>query len=244
MLINKKYRRDYTSEEIVVERTYSEQVWHDSVETVPNAVSNKQISNQAVVFGNAPSRNDFNVSQILNHRGGLLASKAFQSYGCNAFYREYKPNFLVAINNRMVDEIAASGYADDNIVYTSSINMLAHPGKFYLIPYDPYLDAGTTAAYIACFDGHKKIYMIGFDGQDSQGYNSNIYAGTDNYDSKDSYVSDQKWKANFRNLARTYNDVEFIFVHKNKNHSYPQTWRDLVNVRSIDSRTFVLESDL
>lgn len=244
MLINKKYRRDYTSEDIVVERTYSNSVWQDSVETVPNAISNKQISNQAVVFGNGLSRNDFNIQKILNHKGGLLASKAFQSYACNAFYREYKPNFLIALNNKMADEIAATDYTKDNIVYSSSINLLAHPGKFYLIPYDPYMDAGTTAAYIACFDGHRKIYMIGFDGQDEHGYNYNVYAGTKNYDSADSYVSDQKWVANFRNLARTYDDVEFIFVHKNKNHSYPQNWKDLTNVRSIDSRTFVLESDL
>lgn len=244
MLINKKYRRDYTSEDIVVERIYDNQVWHDSVETVPNAVSNRQISNQAVVFGNGLSRNEFNVSQILKHRGGLLASKAFQSYGCNAFYRDYTPNFLVALGTNMVDEIAASTYTKDNIVYTSSINMLAHPNKFYLIPYDPYLDAGTTAAYIACFDGHRKIYMIGFDGQDTKGKNGNVYAGTKNYDSFDSYVSDQKWISNFKSLAQVYNDVEFIFVHKNKNHSYPQHWKGLTNVRSIDSRTFVLESDL
>ena len=143
----------------------------------------------------------------------------------------------------MVSEIAGSSYVTDNIVYTNSLNMLEHPGKFYLIPYDPYADAGTTAAYIAAFDGHRKIFLMGFDGQDTENYNYNVYAGTNGYDATDATVSGDRWKANFRQLAQVYNDVEFVFVHKT---AWPVAteWRDLVNVRSVSYRDFVLEANL
>jgi hypothetical protein len=242
--IHKKYRKYYAGENIVVERNYTNGIWQDTTEMVPNAVVNSQISNQAVILGNGPSRLEFNLQHIKNHKGGLLGSRALQSYGCNALYRDFTPDFLVATGNEMVAEIAASDYVKDNIVYTSSIHTLEYPNKFYLIPYDPYIDAGTTAAYIACFDGHKNLYLLGFDGQDSPGYNYNVYAGTPNYQSKDAVVTDFKWRRNFRQLAQVFDDVNFAFVHTSKFHQVPEEFRDLVNVRCITHRTFTLEADL
>ena len=241
--INKKYRRLYAGEDIIVERTYEGGEWNTTVENVPNAVINSQISNQAVILGNGPSRLDFDLTLIKEHKGGLLGASTLQTYGCNALYRDFAPNFLVASGNTMVSEIAGSSYVTDNIVYTNSLNMLEHPGKFYLIPYDPYADAGTTAAYIAAFDGHRKIFLMGFDGQDTENYNYNVYAGTNGYDATDATVSGDRWKANFRQLAQVYNDVEFVFVHKT---AWPVAteWRDLVNVRSVSYRDFVLEANL
>lgn len=241
--LNKFHRNSYYGENIVVERNYTNGVWQDTTELVPNAIINSQISNQAVILGNGPSRLDFDLRFIKNHRGGLLGARALQSYGCNALYRDFTPNFLVAIGNGIVNELAATDYVKDNIVYTNSIHMLEHPGKFYLIPFDPYADAGTTAAYIAAFDGHKKIYLLGFDGQDSPGYNYNVYAGTANYDPVQ-HNAVYKWHNNFRQLAQVYNDVDFAFVYKTTMHQLPTELRDLTNVRMINHRTFVLEADL
>ena len=206
---------------------------------------NNQISNQAVVLGNGPTRLDFNLNLIANHRGGLYGSRRLQTYGCNALYRDFTPDFLIAVGNRgIIQEIAESDYPTDNIVYTNSIHMLEHPNKFYLIPHDPYADAGTTAAYIAAFDGHKNIYLLGFDTQDTPGHNYNIYAGTSNYDAQTDTVSDLRWRMNFRNLAMTYTDVDFAIVHEKNNYPLPDAWKDLLNVRAISHNTFVLETDL
>lgn len=242
--LNKLYRKFYSGENIVVERNYTNGIWQDTIERVPNAVTNTQISNQAVVLGNGPSRLEFNLNLIKNHRGGLLGSAALQSYGCNALYRDFSPHFLVANGNGMVAELVANNYVQDHIVYTSSIHMLEYPHKFYLIPHNPYTDAGTTAAYIAAFDGHKKIFLLGFDGQDSPNYNYNVYADTLNYAGKFETVSDRKWIADRRILFDTYNDVDFIRVTKKGREPVPDSWKYCANFRTINFNQFAIEADL
>ena len=243
--LNKLYRKFYRGEDIVVERNYNDGVWHDTTENVPNAVINSQISNQAVVIGNGPSRLElFDLNLLSKHRGGLLGSRKLQTYGCNALYRNFSPDFLVAKGNDMIKELVQSNYTKDNIVYTSSIHLLEHPGKFYLIPYDPYTDAGTTAAYIAAFDGHQRVYMIGFDGQDTPGHNYNVYAGSHNYDPLTATVSDARWVEDRTTLFKTYNETEFIRVSLKGREPIPEPWRYCSNFRAIGLNEFVREVDL
>jgi hypothetical protein len=242
--LNKLYRRHYQGEDIIVERNYQGGVWHDTTELVPNAVMNNQISNQAVVLGNGPSRLEFEMSLIKNHKGGLLGARTLQTYGCNALYRDYAPNFLIARGNSIINEIAASNYVKDHIVYTSSIHLLEHPNKFYLIPYDPYTDAGTTALYVAAFDGHKKVFMLGFDNQDSAGYNYNVYAGTLGYQSLRDTVTDLKWIRDKKVLFDTYNETEFIRVTKKGTEPVPELWKYAPNFRTINYNQFAIEADL
>jgi hypothetical protein len=243
--LNKLYRRFYRGEDIVVERTYKNGIWHDTTENVSNAVINSQISNQAVVIGNGPSRLElFKLDLLKKHRGGLLGSRKLQTYGCNALYRDFTPDFLIARGNGVTDEIAKSKYTENNIVYTDSIHLLEYPNKFYLIPYDPYTDAGTTAAYIAAFDGHNRVYMIGFDGQDTANFNYNVYAGTTHYDAKDATVLDNKWIKDRATLFRTYNETEFIRVTKKATEPVPEEWKYYSNFRTVNLNQFVREVDL
>lgn len=244
MLIpHKKYREDYTGEKIVTERTHSHGIWNDVYEFIPNAVTNNQISNCAAVIGNGPSRLTFDLNNLKNY-SGLLGATTLQTYGCNALYRDFTPDFLVAIgNNGIVEEIADHRYHRTNIVYSNAIHMLEHPNKFYLIPYDPYADAGTTAMYIAAFDGHKKIFLLGFEGQDTPGINVNVYANTNGYDRTKVAVSDidQVWVQNRKLIFDTYYDTEFIRVGGG---IIPTSWKYCPNFRQISYRDFVLEANL
>lgn len=242
--LRKRYRRNYIGEPIVVQRTYTKGRWQDVTETVPNVITNSQISNQAVVLGNGPSRLEFDLRHIKNHRGGLLGSRRLQSYGCNALYRDFAPDFLVTTGVDMVNELAYSSYVNDHIVYTNSVDLKNNPGKFYLIPHNPYTDAGTTALYLAAFDGHQKVFMLGFDGQDSENYNYNVYAGTPGYQSKQTTINDSKWIKDRKTLFDTYNDTEFIRVTKKNTEPIPESWRYCINFRTIDQNQFVIEADL
>ena len=243
-LTKKLYRKDYTGEDIVQERTLTKGKWETTTEHVPNNVINNQISNRAVVFGNGTGRQDMPIHHILNKKSGLLGVDSLQSYACNAFYRDHTPDFLVVSNRVIADEVSKSGFTKDNIVYTRVDISLEFPKHFYLIPHDPYADAGTTAAYIAAFDGHKKIYLLGFNGQSQQGVNDNIYAGTRGYDAADAAVSDLKWIASIATLCRIYDDVDFVRVTESGRRSTPETWKSLTNLRQISFRNFVLEADL
>ena len=75
--IKQMYRSNYAGEEILRELNYTGGAWVKTAEYVPSAVTNRQISNRAVVLGNGPSRTELypngNLFQLLdNHKGGLL----------------------------------------------------------------------------------------------------------------------------------------------------------------------------
>ena len=241
--VAKSYRKDYTGEDIIVERKKEGTHWYETVETVLNAVTNNQISNRAVVVGNSPTRLEFNI-QNLKKFSGLLGADTLQIYGCNALYRDFTPDFLVSHGNDIVKELAESEYIKDNIVYTNAIHLLEYPNKFYLIPYNPYADAGTTAAYIAAFDGHKKIYLLGFDEQDSENYNFNVYAGTNGYDAVDAEILSDTWITNRIELFNLYDDVDFIWVTPRGRSTVSESHKYCTNFRQISHRDFVLETDL
>ena len=243
--LSRKYRKGYTGEDIIVERKYEDRVWHNTTELVPNQITNNQISDRAVIIGNGLSRLDFNLQHLKTH-SGLLGANTVQTYGCNALYRDFTPDFIVANgNNGIIDEIANSPYIDSNIVYTSNLHLLEYPGKFYLIPYDPYADAGTTAAYIAAFDGHKRIYLLGFDGYDTAGHNNNVYADTNGYDGTWEFeVEDNKLINNRLQLFNVYNDVDFVWVTQSGRSTVPERLKWCRNHRQISFRDLVLECDL
>lgn len=241
-ILQKLYRSGYVGENITTEMRHSGSRWDITTEFVPNSVINNQISNRAVVIGNGVSRKGFNLRTLELHRGGVLASGALQSYGCNAVYRDMKPHFLVAGgSDEIVTELIDSGYCDNNIVYSNSANVINHPGKFYLVPQDVQFNTGAVAAYLACFDGHKKVYLLGFDAEHGLA-ETNMYQGTNAYTGNANtgayYV---KALAQVMNL---YDDVEFIRVMPTTHAEMPDEWKYITNLRQITYRQFTLEVDL
>lgn len=130
--VQKTYRSSYSGENVVTNMTYEGGTWNFDRETVSNSVVNNQVSNKAIVIGNGASRAGFDLSLIKNHKGGLLAAGALQSYGCNALYRDFAPNFLVAGGDDMLKEIAESGYTNDHIVYANANAILDYPASIIL----------------------------------------------------------------------------------------------------------------
>jgi hypothetical protein len=241
--LNKLYRKSYTGEDIIAKRYLENGVWTTVTERVPSNVTNNQISNRAVVFGNGISRSTFDPKHIIDHKSGLLGADTLQTYACNAFYRDYTPDFLVVTDRRIAGEIVKNKYTN-NITYARVDVTLEFPKKFYLIPHDVYADAGTTALYLAAFDGHKRIYMLGFDGQDTPGHNNNIYASTTGYDPVKFNISDEKWVNNQLAVINTYDDVDFVHVSETGRATIPEAWKYCTNLRRISYRDMVLEADL
>ena len=233
-MITAHYRADYIGEEIVLERKLEDGAWKTLSDYVPSQITNETTA-PAIVIGNGPSRLSFN----LNH----LKKNTLQTYGCNALYRDFAPNFLV-VTNTLAQEITDSEYIHNNIVYADVTTLIKNPQQFYLIPYNPYIDTGTTAAYIAAFDGHPKIYLMGFDGQDTSGFNYNVYADTNGYNNKSETIDDAKWIENRRELCFAYPEVDFVWVTSNGKHTMPERLKHCHNLRQISHRGLVLECDL
>lgn len=222
------YRSNYTGEDVLTTLTYEGGEWLPVTESVPNSVFNTPITTQAIAIANGPSRADFDLTHIANHKGGLLGVNKLQSYGCNNIYKDFTPDFLVAVDADTVNELATSGYTNDNIVYVHGEHILAHPGKFYLIPQNLAFDAGALAVYMACFDGHSKVYLLGYDS----------YTETDEHKTQEFFI-----KA-LTAIVTTYTEVDFVRVMPVGTYSLATELSSLPNFRQIDFRDFVLEADI
>ena len=91
-----------------------------------------------------------------------------------------------------------------------------------MIPFNPRLDLLALPIYIAAFDGHKEIFMIG--------YNNDTVAGTFN------------WINDINLVMQTYNDVDFFFIGTVTN--MPDAWRHNRNFRNLEYRDFVSYCDI
>jgi hypothetical protein len=241
-LLQKLYRSSYVGETVTTEMRHVGGRWDMSTEFVPNSVINNQISNRAVVIGNGVSRTGFLLQPIAAHKGGVLASGALQTYGCNAVYRDMKPHFLVAGgSDEIIQELLDSGYCDTNIVYASSKTVMSYPGKFYLVPQDVQFNTGAVATYLACFDGHKTIYMLGFDTEHGE-FETNIYRGTNAYEAKSN--TSAYYVKSLAQIMNLYDDVDFVRVMPSVKAEMPEEWKYITNLRQITYRDFTLEVDL
>jgi hypothetical protein len=247
--IKQLYRSNYTGEDIVSELVYKDGDWQKTVEHVPSAVTNRQISNKAVILGNGPSRTELYPNGDLfylldNHKGGLLAAGAVQTYGCNAIVRDFIPDFVCA-NDEVAQELANGGYCDKTVIYGTNAMVLSYPGKFYMVPQAPNWDMGATAAYLACFDGHTTVYLMGFDlhsGHDN--YHFNVYAGTRGYPKIDDPTTEVYFEQSLLQVMKLYPSVDFVRVSPTQDFYMPDSWKYQLNLRQITFRDFVLEVDL
>lgn len=121
----------------------------------------------AFIIGNGVSR----LSIDLNRLNGI-------TYGCNAIYREFYPDFLVSVDKAMIEEILESDYPKERLIVRS------HPGLD--IPEIKKLKwrdscSGISALRLALEKNYEKIVLIGFDLHGLNGKVNNVYASTRNY---------------------------------------------------------------
>jgi|TARA_R110000851_G_scaffold280600_2_gene433894 hypothetical protein len=235
-----RLRTTYTGEEINATATYENGSWTYDTETIePTILDNDRTGKQAVVLGNGASRNDFDINYIFKQ-------PKLQTYGCNAIHRDahYDVDFLVINNDKIAQELVVSGGASRKIVYANSDQIFEHPGVFYLMPQDPQWNAGAMAAYMAAFDGHKQVYLVGFDGQDTHGNNNNVYTGTNAYQIEDTVVTDDFYGLALKTLMQAYPLVEFVHVNQTGKGNIPSAWKECPNFRRISFHQLVLECDL
>lgn len=157
----------------------------------------------AFVLGNGQSRSGILLSEL--HKHGSI-------YGCNALYRDYTPNVLVATDRPIAMQIEQSGYAQENKFYTRR----PAAGSGALTIPKPYFgfSSGPVATALAAMDNHRKIYMLGFDlGATENNKFNNLYAGTEYYKdigSNPTYTGN--WVRQIQQICRDFSEVRFVRV--------------------------------
>lgn len=193
----------YKGEELIVNINIRRGKKDLTKEYFPLTYYNQGPVGTAICIGNHPDRLcvDLNKLKTLG-----------QTYGCNALYRDFEPDHLIAVDIPMVKEIMESDYAGK--VFVPSLQKIKYQDRVHLIPNNPHHSSGLTCLHLACFHGHTKIYMIGYQFVDKEDTKTNIYKGTDSY-SKIDVGTTMKW---FQQLAKTMKantDVEFVLVNDN-----------------------------
>jgi hypothetical protein len=127
------------------------------------------------VFGNGRTRLNIDFDEVRSY--GPI-------YACNAVYREYTPDYLIAVDRKMINEIKNSNYNTSNVYTYDNIDRRQYKNFNFIEPNLGW-SSGPTALYLASKTMPKEVYIFGFDFEGLNGKLNNVYADTFNYKSRD-----------------------------------------------------------
>ena len=167
------------------------------------------MSSIAFVLGNGESRRGIEINDLME-KGTVFA--------CNAVYRTHRPHFLIAVDPKMILEIAETDYmlhnkvwSNFNAQYNKNPKILDHVNWF-----KPSLgwSSGPTALRMACEHGFKEIYILGFDYQghgDGKRFKlNNMFGDTRNYKKRNEEATFYgNWMNQTKRCLQDFKDVRF-----------------------------------
>lgn len=221
----------YVGEEVVVKtiikggkKTQETDFYRDKVNAVPQG--------NAYIIGNGPSRKDFDLT---------LLKGSGQTYGCNALYRDFVPDYLFMVDSKISKAIVDEEVYQKCVCYAPSLEVNRYPGTLHLIPKNPYWVSGNQAMWTACIHGHKKVFLIGFDFREfGRGKLNNIYQNTAFYGERHSDLIFNAWLSQFRKLIKMRPYCQFTVVHNDPPEYlyHLQTGTDLKNTFLMTYKEF------
>jgi hypothetical protein len=178
----------------------------------------------AFVLGNGVSRQGIDLDQLRQH--GKI-------YGCNALYREFTPDVLVATDRPIATAIQQSGYAQQHVFYTrrpmDGLGACTVPR-----PYFGY-SSGPIAVALAANHGHTTVYMLGFDmGPVNNNQFNNIYAGTEFYkriEAPPTYTGN--WVKQIIQISLDFPNINFVRLC-GKTTAHIVQFEGIANLKSMD----------
>ena len=190
-MIQSRYRADYPGEFIILETKWSGGKKEQTREWIANPIENHHISGRAAVIGSGIDKYRFDYTKLQRHRGGLLSSKKLQTYGVGDIALEMRLDFTVETNASRLAILLENQYHENNIVYTNARNCINNPEKCYLIPLNPNLMDVALPIYLAAFDGHKEIFLLGY--------------------TKDHYIENAEWVTHVNMIIESYPSSKILF---------------------------------
>ena len=145
------------------------------------------------------------------------------TYGCNALYRDFMPDYLISLDSLIVSEILDKGihrmtkfYTQDSARFNfmtegemTDINLL-HPQRARM-------DSGNSALELALLNKHDTVYIIGFDYNSASDILDNVYINTPNYKATKTMPSATEtsttWRTKLKKLVKEFSNTQFIRVN-------------------------------
>ena len=128
-------------------------------------------TNKAFIIGNGKSREGFDLEQLRPYG---------EIYGCNAIYRDFEPDWLIAIDEPITKEIMESDFPKEKFINPAFEEQFEHP------EFNPFSrfrsNAGMNAMVEALKHGKRELICLGFDFIINDDLSvSNLYDGTNAY---------------------------------------------------------------
>ena len=221
-MIQARYRQDYDGEFVILRTEIVGGVKQEVRDWVPNPIENYHISQRAAVIGSSVDRGLFDFTRLQRHRGGLLGKKKLQTYGTGNLWRDMRFDFFVSTDGTVLNELTESSYDQTSTVYTNARHIVEKPGRFYLIPFRPMLDNLATNIYVAAFDGHQEIFLLGY--------------------TNETVAQTRYWQRDVDLVLKTYSNVKFKIIGVESN--IPDLWKVHTNVECWNYRKFVTYCDV
>ena len=194
----------YTGETIIVKIIIRGGKKVQETKFVEDRVNAKPNGN-AYIIGNGPSRANFDLNTL---------QSSGQTYGCNALYRDFIPDYLFMVDRTVAQHINDNKIYEKTICYAPAIEYTRSNGNLHLIPNNPHWVSGSTAMWTACVHGHKNVYLIGFDFQEyGKGKLNNMYQDTELYGPRNNEGVMEVWLKQLRECVKQRPDVHFTVVH-------------------------------
>jgi hypothetical protein len=195
----------YTGETVIVKtiirggkKIQETKYYEDEVKAIPHG--------NAYCIGNGPSRKHFDLN---------LLPATGQTYGCNALYRDFIPDYLFSVDAKMSKKISEDGVYNKCVCYAPSLEVNRNKG-LKLIPLNPHYTSGNQAIWTATVHGHKNIYLIGYDFREyGPGQLNNIYQGTECYGERNGGDIFESWYSTLRRIIKQRPYCNFTVVHDN-----------------------------
>jgi hypothetical protein len=187
------------------------------------------LESTAFVLGNGTSRKTINLNEL--KRKGI-------TFGCNALYREFSPDYLIAVDTKMILEISQAGYQHQQQVWTNRNKNFKKIKGLNFFQSDKGWSSGPTALHFASTTDVEDIYILGFDFIGIENKINNIYAGTYNYKRIDEHATFHgNWLRQTLITCQKFSKKRYIRV-LGENGYIPQEFHDLSNMSHINIKDF------
>jgi hypothetical protein len=189
---------------------------------------------RAFVLGNGVSRRGIDLDRLKTH--GKI-------YGCNALYRDFVPDVLVATDRPISTTIQESGYALTHEFYTRRPTQESG-AKPVLAKYHGY-SSGPNAIALAADHRHTHVYLLGFD-MGPVGNNSfnNVYADTEFYKSSSQTPTfTGNWVKQILKICQDYAHTQFVRVC-GPTTAHVADLENVSNLQHLSLQDFVNQLDL
>lgn len=186
----------------------------------------------AFVLGNGTSRAPINAEDL---------SPIGKTYGCNALYRTFVPDYLVAVDVKMILEITKTGYQKKHIVWTNPNKAYQRIPNLNLFNPSKGWSSGPTALWLAAQHGYERIYILGFDykGLEKGSKFNNVYADTPNYKkSQDGATFFGNWLRQTVSVIKQHKNIQFVRVIASDNYC-PEELNKFDNLTTITVQDFM-----